>query len=202
MGENRQSLDTITKLTPANTHTQTLRLAPVAAHPRSTTNLTSAARTSDNNSNSAVDSVRSAHSAPGLPDRLNASAAATSLLSARASTAPHSFAAPALSSHPLEARQKQWRATQHALKMEGLRRAFGMAEPIRRDMELAAARAGEWRPHVLGGSAGVAGDVLEARDCVLDWDDVFCAEHERAVAELEARAGLLGEIEDRLGIRG
>lgn len=35
--------------------------------------------------------------------------------------------------------------------MEGYRRTFGIAEPIRRGMELKIAREGEWRPAVLGG---------------------------------------------------
>ena len=57
--------------------------------------------------------------------------------------------------------------------MEGLRRTFGIAEPVRRGMELKIAREGEWRAMALGGSAGVSGDVLEGRDCVVEWEDVF-----------------------------
>ena len=49
--------------------------------------------------------------------------------------------------------------------MEGLRRTFGMAEPIRRGMELKIARDGEWRPAVLGSSGpGVHEDILTGRD--------------------------------------
>ena len=57
--------------------------------------------------------------------------------------------------------------------MEGLRRAFGIAEPVRRGMELGIARNGEYRAGALGGSAGVSGDVLEGRDWGCDWEDVF-----------------------------
>lgn len=57
--------------------------------------------------------------------------------------------------------------------MEGLRRSFGIAEPVRRAMELETVRGAEWRAGVLGGSAGVAGDILEGRDWSCDWDDIF-----------------------------
>lgn len=38
--------------------------------------------------------------------------------------------------HPLEHRLKGWEEQQEKVKMEGLRRAFGIAEPIRRGMEM------------------------------------------------------------------
>jgi hypothetical protein len=57
--------------------------------------------------------------------------------------------------------------------MEGLRRVYGIAEPVRRGMELKTVREGEWRAGVLGGSAGVSGDVLEGRDWRCEWEDVF-----------------------------
>lgn len=58
--------------------------------------------------------------------------------------------------------------------MEGLRRTFGMAEPIRRGMELKITRDGEWRPLSLGGgSPGVHEDILTGRDTTISWEDVF-----------------------------
>lgn len=77
------------------------------------------------------------------------------------------------SAHPLEARLVQWRETQDRLKMEMLRRQFGIAEPIRRGMEIKIATAGEWRPAVLGGASRVHKDILEGRDCEIGWEDVF-----------------------------
>jgi proteasome maturation protein len=81
------------------------------------------------------------------------------------------------SSHPLEARLVQWRETQDKLKMEMLRRQFGIAEPIRRGMELKIAKEGEWRPAVLGGASGVHRDILEGRDTEIGWEDVFTGEY-------------------------
>jgi len=40
-------------------------------------------------------------------------------------------------------------------------------------MELKIAREGEWRPAVLGCSAGVSGDVLAGRDWECAWEDVY-----------------------------
>ena len=60
--------------------------------------------------------------------------------------------------------------------MEGLRRTFGIAEPVRRAMEIKICREGEWRAAALGGSAGVSGDVLEGRDERVEWEDVFGGE--------------------------
>ena len=61
--------------------------------------------------------------------------------------------------------------------MSLLRRQFGIAEPVRRGMELATVKNGEWRPAALGeGSAGVHRQILEGRDCELDWEDVYTGE--------------------------
>jgi len=75
--------------------------------------------------------------------------------------------------------------------METLRRNFGIGEPVRRGMELRITHAGEWRPRVLGGSAGVHGDVLAGRDCEIDWEDVFVGR------EGEAEGDFHGEMEAR-----
>jgi proteasome maturation protein len=57
--------------------------------------------------------------------------------------------------------------------MEMLRRQFGIAEPVRRGMELKITQAGEWRPAALGRSSGVHKDILEGRDTEIGWEDVF-----------------------------
>ncbi|KAK4158241.1 proteasome maturation factor UMP1 [Chaetomidium leptoderma] len=117
-----------------------------------------------------------APSAPGLHDTL------------RAGVGPSAFAAdkPA-SGHPLEARLKSWEATRDALRMETLRRAYGVAEPVRRQMELKITRDGQWKPMALGGlnSSGGLGsvheEILSGRDDAITWEDVFSGDEGRAV---------------------
>lgn len=61
--------------------------------------------------------------------------------------------------------------------MQGLRRAYGIAEPVRRGMELKIVRDSTFRPAVLGGMKGgnVHEDilVLGGRDAEIGWEDIF-----------------------------
>jgi proteasome maturation protein len=63
------------------------------------------------------------------------------------------------------------------MKMEGLRRAYGIAEPVRRGMELKIVRDGTFRPAVLGGMRGgnVHEDILMigGRDAEVQWEDIY-----------------------------
>ena len=58
-------------------------------------------------------------------------------------------------------------------------------------MELKIAREGEWRPAILGPSAGLSGDVLEGTDTECTWEDVFPGDETREPvgfhAEMEGR---------------
>ena len=65
--------------------------------------------------------------------------------------------------------------------MSLLRREFGIAEPVKRQMELSIVRAGEWRPMCLGGNmgAGLHADILAGRDAEVGWEDVFMGEEMR-----------------------
>ncbi|KAI0523704.1 proteasome maturation factor UMP1-domain-containing protein [Xylaria bambusicola] len=130
----------------------------------------------------------SAPSAPGVYDVLRQG------LNPAASPIPSSTSTPAapVSRHPLEARLKSWEATQETLRMESLRKTFGMAEPIRRGMELKITREGSWRPVCLGGGVGSTGvgsasvheDILTGRDASCDWEDVFTGEEHRGAASV------------------
>lgn len=141
---------------------QSLRITPAASKPATTP------------------AALGAPSAPGVHDTLRSHMGLTAPSAVATAAAPSSNTAapePELqSTHPLEARLAKWRATQDALKMEGLRRNFGMAEPIRRGMELKVVRAGEWRPAQLGNASGVHSDILTGRDAEIDWEDVFQGE--------------------------
>lgn len=80
--------------------------------------------------------------------------------------------------------------------MSSLRRTFGMAEPVRRGMELTITRGGEWRPSALGptpgGAAGVHEEILQGREATITWEDVFTGEESRGVA------GMHDEMERKL----
>jgi proteasome maturation protein len=76
--------------------------------------------------------------------------------------------------------------------MEMLRRQFGIAEPVRRGMELKIAEAGEWRPAALGGSSGVHRDILQGRDTEIGWEDVFTGSELREVPDFHT------EIENKM----
>lgn len=75
--------------------------------------------------------------------------------------------------------------------MDLLRRQFGIAEPVKRQMELSIVRAGEWRPSILSGgfgqgSAGLHADILSGRDCEIGWEDVFTGEEMRDAVDFHA----------------
>lgn len=63
------------------------------------------------------------------------------------------------------------------MKMESLRRAYGIAEPVRRGMELKIVRDSTFRPAVLGGMKGgnIHEDILTlgGRDSEVGWEDIF-----------------------------
>ncbi|MCJ1225024.1 hypothetical protein MMC12_001671 [Toensbergia leucococca] len=157
-----------------------LRIAPAPPHPSSATNLTTIS--------TSTRSPPGAPSAPGIHDTLRANL--TPIINP-SSSAPQ----PLLSAHPLEARLARWQATQDDLKMTGLRRTFGIAEPVRRGMELRIAREGEWRPAVLGASAGISGDVLAGRDAEVAWEDVFKGDETREGVDFHT------EMEGRLRMK-
>lgn len=172
---------TESKQTGRTDSSQALRIVPSAAHPQHT------------------EAALGAPSAPGVHDTLRANLSLTT-------PAPKAIGAnaqqPASSFHPLESRLSQWRSQQEGLKMEMLRRQFGVAEPVKRQMELSIVRAGEWQPACLTGGFGGSGagsgslhaDILSGRDCEIGWEDVFTGEEMRDQVdfhvEMERRFGM------------
>ncbi|KAH7150016.1 proteasome maturation factor UMP1-domain-containing protein [Dactylonectria estremocensis] len=101
-----------------------------------------------------------------------------------------------VSAHPLEARLKNWEATQESMRMETLRRTFGIAEPIRRGMELKIVRDGEWRPVALGGGLpSLHEEILKGREDMITWEDIYTGDETRAIA------GVHDEMEKKLKIQ-
>ena len=134
---------------------QSLRIVPGDAHAATFTHL--------------PDASRSAPSAPGVHDTLR-HGVGPSAASGQAAAPP--------SAHPLEARLRAWQATQDEVRMRTLRKTFGVAEPVRRGMELRLTRGADGlRPSALGGGRpGVHEDILLGRDASVDWEDVFTGE--------------------------
>lgn len=156
-----------------NQHTQSLRIAPPTSHASYTDNTTGRQYTST--ASAAPHPSKGAPSAPGLPDTLRnniTQQAPHGTPSENASNIPSS-------AHALEARLLAWRETQDAMKMESLRRAYGIAEPIRRGMELKIVRDASFTPMALGGPRRNGGNVHEdilalgGRDTELSWEDIF-----------------------------
>ncbi|KAH0536027.1 hypothetical protein FGG08_007076 [Glutinoglossum americanum] len=124
---------------------------------------------------------KTAPSAPGLHDTLRSGLPS---LSSTINT-----------SHPLEARLKHWTETQEAAKMESLRRLYGLAEPVRRGMEMRIVREGEGLGALGGVRVGGAGssvheDILRGRDQGCTWEEVFKGDELADVdfhTEMEAR---------------
>jgi len=87
--------------------------------------------------------------------------------------------------------------------MQLLRREFGVAEPVKRRMELDICEKGDWRPACLGGegrtggSSGLHADILAGRDCEIGWEDVFVGDES---AGFEAVGGFHGEMEKKFGM--
>ncbi|RKF58718.1 Proteasome maturation factor UMP1 [Erysiphe neolycopersici] len=133
----------------------------------------------------------SAHSAPIIQDLLQNGLGPT--FTPLDSSKPSE---PSVSNHPLEARLKKWEETQEALKMEGLRRTFGIAEPIRRGMELKIVREGSWKPACLGGGfeRSLHEDILMGTDTGCQWEDIFKGDLSRNIPEFHQ------EVERKVGM--
>lgn len=83
--------------------------------------------------------------------------------------------------------------------METLRRAYGIAEPVRRGMELKITRDGSWTPLCLSGGSntGAAGsvheEILTGRDGIIEWEDVYTGSEEEKL-----KVGIHDEMERKV----
>lgn len=108
-----------------------------------------------------TDAVPAAPSAPGLVDTLRANG-------------PVSVASRINNRHPIESRVANWEENQQQMQMETRRRMFGIADPMKREMELSLVQQSDClRPAVLGGSSNVHHDILANKDWSVDWEDIY-----------------------------
>lgn len=107
-----------------------------------------------------TDFASNAPSAPGLVDSLR-------------SQGPVSISSRINNRHPIESRILNWEDNMNKNKMETHRRLFGIADPIKREMELSIVKQSEFKPKVLGGSCNIHSDILQNKDTSIDWEDIY-----------------------------
>ncbi|EPX71984.1 proteasome maturation factor Ump1 [Schizosaccharomyces octosporus yFS286] len=77
--------------------------------------------------------------------------------------------------HPLENRLANWEAQQRQVRLDSMRRIYGLHEPIRREMELRLSTQSV-RPMALGGPSNFHADILANREACLDETDIYTAQ--------------------------
>lgn len=76
--------------------------------------------------------------------------------------------------HPLQSRVEGWEATQRARQLEQYRQVFGIAEPMKREMELQIVERTDFNP-LRREAHSLHEDILRGNDTSLDWEDVYPA---------------------------
>ncbi|CAH00142.1 Ump1p [Kluyveromyces lactis] len=72
--------------------------------------------------------------------------------------------------HPLESRVRNWDETQHKRQLEQYRQIFGVAEPMKRVMELKLVQNTDFNPL---NQSNLHKDVLMNKEASIDWEDVY-----------------------------
>lgn len=85
---------------------------------------------------------------------------------------PSSIASNINNRHPLESRLENWEETQSQLRLESMRRIYGIAEPVRRGMELFHCAEGA-RHTGYQMEDGIGMDILRGTDTKLDVSDIW-----------------------------
>lgn len=74
--------------------------------------------------------------------------------------------------HPLESRISNWEETQHKRQLEQYRQIFGIAEPMKRVMELKLVENTDFNPL---NHSELHRDILMNKETSIDWEDVYPA---------------------------
>lgn len=72
--------------------------------------------------------------------------------------------------HPLESRLQNWEQTQRSRQLEQYRQIFGIAEPMKRVMELEIVDRTDFNPL---NQSSLHRDILLNKDASIDWEDVY-----------------------------
>ncbi|AET40932.1 Ump1p Ecym_7079 [Eremothecium cymbalariae DBVPG len=73
--------------------------------------------------------------------------------------------------HPLETRVKNWDANEQKRKLEQYRQIFGVAEPMRRVMELEIVQQTDFNP--IADPSNIHRDILLNKEASIDWEDIY-----------------------------
>lgn len=74
--------------------------------------------------------------------------------------------------HPLESRLQSWEETQQKRQLEQYRQIFGVAEPMKRMMELKIVEQTDFNP-LSDYNTSIHRDILTNKDSTVDWEDVY-----------------------------
>lgn len=72
--------------------------------------------------------------------------------------------------HPLQQHLENYQANEHARTMEQYRQIFGIAEPLKRTMELNIVEKTDFNPI---NENHLHKDILRNKDCTIDWEDIY-----------------------------
>lgn len=98
--------------------------------------------------------------------------------------------------HPLESRLQQWDQTQQTRQLEQYRQIFGIAEPMKRVMDLKLVKQTDFNPL---NQSNLHRDILLNKESSIDWEDIY------GESPLNQSGNLLGDeihakIESHTGI--
>ena len=109
------------------------------------------------------DTQHRSNAIPALPDTLRQQAGGAVPLSSQMGN-----------NHPLQARVEGWEETQRARQLEQYRQLFGIAEPMKRVMELEIVERTDFNP-LSTNQDSLHKDILLGKDTSMDWEDVYPA---------------------------
>ncbi|KAK5778690.1 Ump1p PWA37_000034 [Arxiozyma heterogenica] len=72
--------------------------------------------------------------------------------------------------HPLQQHLENYQDNEHARTMEQYREIFGIAEPMKRTMELSIVERTDFNPI---NENHLHSDILRNKDCTIDWEDIY-----------------------------
>ncbi|CEP61995.1 Ump1p LALA0_S04e05336g [Lachancea lanzarotensis] len=128
------------------------------------------------------------NAAPALPDTLRSQNGGAAPLTSRIN-----------GKHPLEAKLQNWDQTQRQRDLQNYRQVFGLAEPMKREMELAIVRNSDFAP-LSSGTAGMHEDILLNREANVDWEDIYPGSNSMGSGGVSLGADVHGAIEKSLNI--